>query len=324
MLCVARAAYYTTRVQSLLVVGLCLAAGLGLRWVPSFPAATAAAVLNAFVLYVPLPALILVQVPRLAQVGVGADVLAPLLVPWILLVFSVVVVLAAARAFGWSRPTTAALLLLVPLGNTSFLGIPLTSAWLGPDAVPYAVLYDQLGSFLALTIYGALIIARYSGAADEPLPQMGRLAKKVVLFPPFIALVVAVVLALTLRDGLSPLVSGALEQIAASLVPTVMVAVGLQWRLALPRHHLPVIALALGLKLVALPLFAWAFVQVAGLAGPAGDVAVFEAAMGPMITAGALAIAAGLEPELVAAIVGYGTLFSLGTSAVVWATLVPT
>jgi len=308
-------------VQSLLVVGLCLAAGLGLRWVPGFPAATAASVLNRFVLWVPLPALILVQVQHLR---LEAGVLAPVFIPWLLLVFAVAVVLGCARAFKWSRSLTGALLLVVPLGNTSFLGIPLTAAWLGSDAVPYAVLYDQLGSFLALTVYGAFVIARYSGAADEPKPRIGVLAKKVVLFPPFIALVVSVTLALLLPDGLPPLVSGALEQIAASLVPTVMVAVGLQWRLALPRRYLPVIGLALGLKLVAMPLVAWSFVQLTGLGGLAGDTAIFEAAMGPMITAGALAIAAGLEPELVSAIVGYGTLLSLGTSALIWATLVPT
>lgn len=315
--------------QSLLVVGLCLAAGLGLRWLPAFPAATAAAVLNAFVLYVPLPALILVQVPRLRMAGAAssgafAEVLAPILVPWLLLGFAVVAVLAAARAFRWSRATTGALLLVVPLGNTSFLGIPLTSAWLGPAAVPYAVLYDQLGSFLALTLYGAFIVARFSGTAGDVRPRVSQLAKKVVTFPPFIALVVATVLAFAWPMGLPATLTGALEQVAASLVPTVMVAVGLQWRLALPRRFLPTTTFALTIKLVAMPLVAWAFVAVTGLGGAAGDVAVFEAAMGPMITAGALAIAAGLEPELVSAIVGYGTLFSLGTSAVVWATLVPT
>lgn len=307
--------------QSLLVVGLCLAAGLGLRWLPGFPAASAAAALNAFVLYVSLPALILVQVPRLRM---ETGVLAPLLVPWLLLLFAVLVVLAFARAFRWSRPVTGALLLVVPLGNTSFLGIPLTAAWLGPDAVPYAVLYDQLGSFLALTLYGAFIVARFSGAADAAPPRASLLAKKVIAFPPFIALVAAIVLALVLPEGLPSLVTGALEQVAASLVPTVMVAVGLQWRLGLARHHLPVTGFALVVKLVALPLVAWAFVTLAGFSGLAADVAIFEAAMGPMITAGALAIAADLEPELVSAIVGYGTLASLGTSALVWATLLPT
>ncbi len=307
--------------QSLLVVGLCLAAGLGLRWLPGFPAAASAAALNAFVIYVPLPALIVLQVPRLRF---DAGVLAPVLVPWVLLGLAVAVVLACARRFGWSRSVTGALLLVVPLGNTSFLGIPLTLAWLGPDAVPYAVLYDQLGSFLALTLYGAFIVARFAASPAEAPPSAARLAMNVVLFPPFIALLLALVLALVLPEGLPPLVTGALEQIAASLVPTVMVAVGLQWQLGLARAHLPVTAFALSLKLVVMPLVAWSLVIASGLGGLAADVAVFEAAMGPMITGGALAIAAGLEPGLVSAIVGYGTLLSIGTSALVWATLLPT
>lgn len=299
-----RTCLYTDDVQSLLVVGVCLIAGLGLRFVPAFPAPTAAAVLNAFAIWVALPALILVQIPRLHP---DADVLAPIVVPWLLLVLSVGIIQVAARLLKWSRATTGALMLVVPLGNTSFLGIPLTAAWLGPDAVPYAVLYDQLGSFLALTVYGAFIVAIYAGKGLEPRATLTR----ITTFPPFIALLVALVFAIT---GMPPLIAGALEQIGASLVPVVMVAVGLQWRLRLSREHLPATAIALSTKLVIMPLAALAIVAAIG-PSLAGDVAIFEAAMGPMITAGALAIGAGLEPELVSGIVGYGTLLSLGTSA---------
>lgn len=302
--------------RNLLVVGICLALGLLLQRVSAFPGRHAAAVLNAFVVYVALPALILVAVPRIEA---GPGLLAPILVPWVVLAVSALLVLLAARARGWSRRVRGALLMVVPLANTSFLGIPLTEAWLGRAAVPWAVLYDQLGSFLALTVYGSMVIATHAPGGGRPTPRL--LARRVATFPPFLALLAA--LAVKAAGGLPPVINGALGTIAASLVPTVMVAVGLQWRLALARDELAPTAFALVVKLAVAPVVAWAFLRLLGLHGLPADAAVFEAAMGPMITAGALAVAADLEPRLVAAVIGYGTLGSLATTALVHALLLP-
>ena len=305
--------------QNLLVVGICLALGLLLQRVRAFPAQHAASALNAFVVYVALPALILVAVPRLE---LGAGLLAPVLIPWLVLGVTAGAVVAMARARGWSRGVRGALLMVVPLANTSFLGIPLTEAWLGRSAVPWAVLYDQLGSFLALTIYGSFVIATHAPGATRR-PRAAELARRVVAFPPFLALLGALVVKAVAPEGLPPTLTGALGAIAASLVPTVMVAVGLQWRVALAREELGPTAFALIVKLALAPVVAWVALRALGLHGAAADASVFEAAMGPMITAGALAIAADLEPRLVAAVVGYGTVLSLATTAVVHAMLLP-
>src|SRR5262245_30997587 len=71
--------------------------------------------LNRFVIYVCLPALVLRLVPKLA-LEPGLAVLA--VTPWAALVVAVIVVLAAARSFRFSREARGALLLCVPLGNT--------------------------------------------------------------------------------------------------------------------------------------------------------------------------------------------------------------
>jgi len=126
--------------ENLLVISLTLAAGLGLRQLLRERADEAAQALNTFVIYVALPAVILVAVPRLT---LASDSWLLIVTPWLTLAVSALLVLVAARRFAWSRATTGALLLVVPLGNTSFIGIPLTAAWLGPNAVPLAVVYDQ-------------------------------------------------------------------------------------------------------------------------------------------------------------------------------------
>ncbi len=304
--------------ENLLVIAFTLVAGLGLRQLLRERADEAARTLNTFVIYVALPAVILVAVPRLTFT---ADTWLLIATPWLTLAVSALLVLAAARRFAWSRSTTGALLLVVPLGNTSFLGIPLTAAWLGPDAVPLAVVYDQLGSFLALTLYGTAIISRFAPPpAPDDAPRetttTASTARRIATFPPFIALLVALA-AIALPNGWPPAIESAFTLIGHSLVPTVMVAIGLQWKLGLDRADLGQTAFALGAKLVVAPAVAALLVFVTHAEGLAAEVSILESAMGPMVTAGAMASAAGLAPRLVAGIIGYGSLLSLGTTAII-------
>ena len=82
----------------------------------------------------------------------------------------------------------------------------------------------------------------------------------------------------------------------------------------LPRGHpLPGSSRSSRRKLLLMPLAVLAGCLALGLSGKAVQVSVFEAAMPPMITAGALAMMAGLAPRLIAALVGFGLLLSFVT-----------
>lgn len=274
-------------------------AGAASRLLP----ATSAEALNAVVLYFCLPAAILRHVPSLV---LDAAVLAVALVPWLLLAVSAAAVHALARRLRLRDEQRAVLLLCVPLGNTSFLGYPLTQALLGDAALPYAVIYDQFGSFLLLSSWGLWVLARYGGDA-RPTPRA--VALKVLRFPPFLALAVALLLPATPP----PWLAGVLERLSDALLPLVALAVGLNLRLRLPRDELAPLGVGLGLKLALLPLLAWPLAALLGLQGVAFDATVLESAMPPMVTAGALAISHRLAPGLAAALVGYGTLLALAT-----------
>jgi predicted permease len=320
---------------NLLVVALCLLAGLALQRQAAFAHERAASTLNAFAIHVPLPALVLRQVSALSP---SADVLLPALMPWALLLATAALVVALTRALGWSREVRGALLLVVPLGNTSFVGLPLTEAWLGPEAVPWAILYDQLGSFVALVTWGSWIVATHravigpgGGQVSSAVgpdrtrpagaPRAADIGRRIATFPPFIALILAVLIGLS--GGLPAIAADALELLSRALVPSVLVAVGLQWRLALPAADRAPFAAALSLKVLVSPLVAWALVKALGAHGLAADATILEAGMGPMLTACALGVGAGLRPTLIAAVAGYGTLASLATTGLVRWTLLP-
>jgi predicted permease len=200
-------------------------------------------------------------------------------------------------------------MLTVPLGNTGFVGIPLVEALLGSDAVPYAILYDQFGTFVALNTLGSFIAAYYSGGATS----WKSLARTIVSFPPFVALILAfIALPLHFPDWFSSV----LQRISSTLVPVVMVAVGLQWRLRLERELIAPLALGLSATLFLTPLLAWVVLHLLEINNLAAQVVVLEAAMPAMISAGVLAVNYQLAPRLASSLVGYSLLLSLAT---VWA-----
>ena len=290
-----------------------LAAGNIMRRLPLFPAETDRS-LNLYVIYVALPALVLVQVPGLSM---SSDLLVPVLMPWAVVVFSGLLVWLVCRMFRWDRETTGALLLMVPLGNTSFLGLPMVEQFFGSKGVPYAILYDQFGSFLALSTYGTLILALYGGN-DTPSP--GRVIQKIVFFPPFIALALALFL-----HGVSfpAWLDRVLSMTAASLVPVVLVAIGFQVRLRMPLSEFPPFGVGLVIRLLVTPLVFAAVCSGLGMSGPALQVSLFQTAMPPMVTAGALASVAGLKPRLTSALVGFGILASFVTLPFIYQWITP-
>lgn len=280
--------------------------GMAIRRLPDFSDETGN-ILNVFVIYISLPALVFLKIPQLVF---SQELLVPALMPWGLLLFSATLIVLFSKMFGWNRATTGCLLLIVPLGNTSFLGVPMVRAFFGESGIPYALLYDQLGSFLALATYGSLILALYGGGEDRL--SITKIAKKVFTFPPFIALVLALPLA-SQSVSYPPLATDLLQMLAATLVPLVMIAVGFQLRLRLSRDVTWQMTVGLAIKLLMAPAAALLFCRLFGLEGEAVQVSIFEAGMPPMVSAGALAILAGLSPTLAAAIVGIGLIASFAT-----------
>jgi malate permease and related proteins len=184
----------------------------------------------------------------------------------------------------------------------------MVKAFFGDNAIPYALLYDQLGSFLALATYGSIILAIYG--TGESKPTIESVVKKVISFPPFIALVLAFILKAFPYPHFAV---SLLKILASTLVPLVMVAVGFQLKLRLSREVTTQLSIGLSIKLIAAPLVALFLCKAAGLEGEAVQVSIFEAGMPPMVSAGALAILTNLSPTLAAALVGLGIILSFAT-----------
>jgi predicted permease len=297
--------------QSLVLLLVCFGLGVLVRRLVGATPGPAPA-LNAWLLQVALPALVLRAVhgmaavdPRLLLVALG---------PWLCFLGAMGLGLWAARR-GWlERGSAGALVLTAGLGNTAFVGLPLVEGLAGREGLPVAVVADQLGTFLVLPLVALPFAMRL--AAQSPSPV--QLLRRVVLFPPFLALVAA----LLLRPVPFPSwLDGTLQRLGDTLSPLALFAVGWQLRLSALGGRVHLVALALGYKLLVAPLLALPVLLLLGAGGLPLRVAVVQAAMPPMVTAGIVAAEYRLDPDLAALMVGVGVPLGFLTVPAVWALL---
>lgn len=272
--------------------------GLGVlvgRW-PNRPAGLGRG-LDWFVVRVAFPARIITLVP---SIRADASALVPVGAAWGVMIFLIVLLVVLGRVLGWSRRTLGTLLVVVPFGNTAFLGFPTVEAILGSDHLGYALLYDQLGSFVALATVGSLLLGMYGSGAK---PTVGSVTRRMLTFPPFVALLVGAALTQVSTPVLVDDVAGAL---GATLVPLAIVSIGM--RLRVPSSVSSIVPLVVGIacRVAAAPLALVGVVAFAGVDGPAWSATVVEAGMSSGVVASILAADNGLDGELAANLSGLG------------------
>jgi malate permease and related proteins len=190
-------------VSNLFLLILCFIIGVLLHHYKRMPVNTPA-VLNTFIIHVSLPALTLLYVHDL---HISRDVGLMAAMAWIYFALAAGFFWLVGRWLDLPRRTVGALILTGGLGNTSYVGLPMIEAYYGHQGLASGIIVDQLGSFLVLSTLGITVAGVYSSGR----PGIGEMAKHIVQFPPFIALVIALLLIpLSIRHG-SPSCSSAWE-----------------------------------------------------------------------------------------------------------------
>ncbi len=289
--------------NNLLLLIFCFVAGMLLRRAKRMPD-NAPLTLNSFIIHVSLPALTLLYIHELELSG---DVLLTGLMAWLVFGLSVAFFCLVGRWLALPRATTGALMLVGGLGNTSFFGLPMVEAFYGKEGLTTAIVADQLGSFFALSVLGITVAGIYSSGR----PTAAEIGLRIARFPPFIALVVALLLIpIEYADWFTSL----LKRLGDTLAPLALLSVGMQLRLGHVAEHKRNLALGLAFKLVLAPLAIYLlYVQLLGAHGLGIQVTLFEAAMPSMITAAIVASEHDLDPELSNLMVAVGLLLSFFT-----------
>ncbi|MGV8083169.1 MAG: AEC family transporter [Coriobacteriia bacterium] len=271
-------------------VGIVLIGGI-LRWTGALKPSDARP-LNVVIIYVALPAFVFqaIQGPELR-----GDLWRVVATAWA--VFAIMATLAwlATKLLKLPRKRAGAFILATALGNTGYIGYPLTAALLGKDYLPEAVFYDVFGTVVALVLVGFVIAEEYG--REEAAKQRMNPLRELLTFPAVIALAVGL-----LARGIEiPIpVSNGLELLGNMVAPLVMLSVGLSLSAKTFKGSAVPLSLLLGLRLIVAPILALAIGSVLiGSGGPL-RVAVLEAGAPAMMLTLVVGERFGLDTDFIA------------------------
>jgi len=293
--------------MNFLLIAACLLAGFFLR-ATKILADDAHKGINAWILYVAFPAVALHYIPAIQW---NFELLLPLTMPLIVWFGAWIFLKIFSTPFYIDTKTFGALLLSAGLGNTSFVGFPLTQAYFGNEGLRIAVICDQL-TFIVLSTFG-IIAAMHSAHAGNT--NLKKIFFGLIKFPPFVSFIAALTIPHII--SLSP-IDSLLEKLSATLVPLALFSVGMQIQLSEWKNEKKFLFLGLGYKLFIAPLIILGIVLPAGMRGIVPQTSVFEAAMAPSITAAIVSGQYNLNPKLSNLMVSVGILLGFATTAVWW------
>ncbi len=263
--------------------------------------------INAFVLYVSLPATAFYYVPKIAF---SVKAFLPLAMGWVVLTGAVLFFTLLQKVLHFSKDVLGCLVLCCGFGNVSFMGYPLVEAFYGKEGIKTAILCDQ-GTFLVLSTLGILLANLYAGKKAS----WRVIGFKLLYFPAFSAFLIALLFNLMQIDFPEAL-QNTWKRFADTLSPLALFSVG--WQISLQKEKKVWKETFWGLfyKLLLIPFLLWLFLPK-NLNLPE-KVVILQASMAPMITASIIAIEHGLAPDLANFLIRIGIPMSLFTVSFWW------
>ncbi|MCU0823620.1 MAG: AEC family transporter [Leptospira sp.] len=284
---------------------VCFVLGVIFKRISVFPINTPK-VLSSFIMYVSLPALVLYHVHELKLSG---EIVYLALMPWIVFFVALLIFYTFFKLKKINYKVAICLVLTAGLGNTSFVGFPLLEFYLGKESLGYAIIADQLGTFLVLSFPGIILAT----TAEEGKWSISFLLKRVVRFIPIYALIFAFLFRPFEYDDH---VKVLLLRLGDTLTPLALVSVGFLLDIKKIKGFEWIIFYGLFYKLILSPLLLFFLFKPIGLSDLVFKTLILEAGMAPMVTSSIVAIEKDIEPELAALMLGIGIPLSFISTAV--------
>ncbi|MFL0683742.1 MAG: AEC family transporter [Algoriphagus aquaeductus] len=293
-----------------LVAFLCLFLGLVLQKVDKFPSEKAANWVQAYLIYIVLPALALLYIPKIQP---SWGLLIPVSAAWFTFFLSWGIFGYLGKKLNWGKNVTGCLIIVAGLANTSFLGFPVIEGLYGREGLPIALLIDQGGSFLLVSSLSILVGSLY-GNHSESLKQV---PLKILKFPPFGFLVGTLMMSLFQIPTPEVLIPS-LQIIGKTMPSMALLVIGLRFSVDLQSISSKFFWYGLGYRLILAPALVWLiYSQVMDSRSLEFKVTVLESGMAPMITGSIIAIQFGLQPRLASLLSGLGMPIS-AISLAIW------
>jgi len=258
--------------------------------------------LNKVIIYLLLPALIFRAVSK-ADISLSLAV-----IPFVAIAVALGCVAMAAligRSLKLKKVTFGSLLLAAGVGNTGYLGYPITQRIFGETHLVKAIFFDIFGTVLFIFTVGLFIAESYGSGSDK----INKL-KEIFTFPPLIALAAG----FFLRGlALPAFIVASINYLADATVPLMMVSIGISLRLGRFRYYIKPLIAVIVIKLAIAPLLAILIGWPLKLNPTEFLVIILEASMPIAILSLIIGLKYRLDADFLAAAIFLTTAFSLLT-----------
>ncbi|MBD2567464.1 AEC family transporter [Anabaena lutea] len=205
--------------------------------------------------------------------------------------------------------TQGSLILAAMVGNTGYLGFPITLAMVGKEYFAWALFYDLLGSLFGAYGLGVLLAVRF-GNTIQNYGNYGQMAKVILINPALWSFG----LGLLFRQVSIPTVMEfGLDKLAWSAVALSLILIGMRLSRLNSWYKLPQAGSSLFIKMLLVPLFLGSTLPFFGITGGAAQVIVLQMAMPPAFATLVLAETFDLDRDLAVTALAMGAMVLLVT-----------
>ncbi|MBD2203463.1 AEC family transporter [Calothrix sp. FACHB-1219] len=204
------------------------------------------------------------------------------------------------------QPTQGSLLLAAMVGNTGYLGFPITLAMVGQQYFAWALFYDLLGTVFGAYGLGVVLAARFGNNINNS----GQITKAILINPALWSFAFG----LLLRQIKIPhLVAFYMDKLAWIALTLSLVLIGMRLSQLKSWRSLPQVGISLAIKMILVPLILGSTLGWFGVTGSAAKVIVLQMAMPPAFATLVLAETFNLDRDLAVTALAAGAFILLIT-----------
>jgi malate permease and related proteins len=209
------------------------------------------------------------------------------------------------------QPTQGSFILAAMVGNTGYLGYPITLAMIGQKYFAWALFYDLLGTLFGAYALGVALAVRYGNTIqDNTIQNYRQIAKAIIINPALWSFGFGL---LFRQVAIPASVEFCLEILAWISVALSLVLIGMRLAQMNSWHSLPQAGISLGIKMVIVPLILGSFLPLFGLTGKTAQVIVVQMAMPPAFATLVIAETFNLDRDLAVTALAVGSMVLLVT-----------
>lgn len=208
------------------------------------------------------------------------------------------------KVLAYDNKALWSILVVVVLGNTGFLGYPISQGIFGAEGLVRAAFCDLATSIIFIAVSIILIII-FDGSIKTAI-------KKIVTFIPLWGIILGILLnvfSIPIGDFGTTIVN----YLGGSTVPLIMISLGLSLNLRGFRRHLKEVSLASIIKLIIYPLVGIGVLSILGIVSLEYKIGLLEAMMPSAMLALILSLQFKLDSDLTSDCIFTDTLISLIT-----------